>query len=154
MPQPVTPPPRVRARHTPNFATSAAKLVCRASRKGCSTWPGLEPRPTSNLELDFEAILNFSPSPKVVISVPDRGVARLLSLINMSSKRPAPTSAGSPSTRPPTQRFRLLPVPPPSAISRLPHMQSLSISTVVNLPPAYSSQESSSELATYYTPSC
>jgi len=34
-----------------NFATSAAKLVCRASRKGCSTWPGLEPRPISNSEL-------------------------------------------------------------------------------------------------------
>ena len=63
------------------------------------------------LELDFEAILNFSPSPKVVISVPDRGVARLLSLINMSSKRPAPTSAHSPSTRLPTQRFQLPPVP-------------------------------------------
>ena len=95
--QPVTPPvfpPPVCARDTPNFAMSAA------SRKGCSTWPGLEPRPTSNSELDFEAILNFSPSPKVVISVPDRGVARLLSLINMSSKRPASTSAGSPSACP------------------------------------------------------
>ena len=93
------------------------------------------------MELGFEAILNFSPSPKVVISVPDRGVARLLSLINMSSKRPAPTSAGSPSTRPPAQRFRLSPVPPPSAIGRLPpFMQSLSMSTVMNLPPAYSSQ--------------
>jgi hypothetical protein len=116
-------PPCVRARHTPNFATSAAKLVCRASRKGCSTWPGLEPRPTSNLELDFEAILNFSPLPKVVISVPGRGVTRLLSFINMRSKRPAPTSAGSPSTWPPAWRFRLLPVPPPLAIGRLPHMQ-------------------------------
>lgn len=50
------------------------------------------------MELDFEAILNFSPLPKVVISIPDRGVIRLLSLINISSKRPAPTSAGSPST--------------------------------------------------------
>ena len=59
--------PRVRARHTPNFATSAAKLVCRASRKGRSTWPELEPRPISNLELGFKAVLNFSPSPKVVI---------------------------------------------------------------------------------------
>jgi len=45
-------PPPVRAQHhTPNFASSAAKLVCRASRKQCSTWPGLEPRPTSNSEL-------------------------------------------------------------------------------------------------------
>jgi hypothetical protein len=45
-------PPPVRAQHhMPNFATSAAKLVCRASRKRCSTWPGLEPRPTSNSEL-------------------------------------------------------------------------------------------------------
>jgi len=67
-------------------------------------WPGLEPRPISirSSELNFEAILNFSPSPKVVISVPDRGVVKLLSLINMSSKRPAPASAGSPSSRPPT----------------------------------------------------
>jgi hypothetical protein len=48
------------ARHTPNFATSAAKLVYRASRKGCSTWPGLKPRPTSNSELRFEAVLNSS----------------------------------------------------------------------------------------------
>ena len=62
----------------------------------------LEPRPTSNSELDFEGILNFSPSPKVVTSVPDRGIVRLLSLINMSFKSPTPTSAGSPSTRPPT----------------------------------------------------
>ena len=30
-----------------------------------STWPGLKPPPTSNLELEFEAILNFSPSLKV-----------------------------------------------------------------------------------------
>ena len=75
-----------------------------------------------------------------MISIPDRGVTRLPSLINISSKRPAPASAGSPSTRPPTQRFRLSPVPPPSTISRLPHMQSLSISIVVNVPPAHSSQ--------------
>ena len=130
----------LRVTRTPNFTTSAAKLVCRASRKGCSTWPGLKPRPTSNSELDFEAILNFSPSPKVVISVLDRGVARLLSLINMSSKRPTPTSAGRPSTHPPTQQFQLSPIPPPSVIGRLPpFMQSLSISTVVNLPPIYSS---------------
>jgi len=94
-------PPRVHARHTPNFATSAAKLICRASRKGCSTWPGLKPRPTSNSELGFEAILNFSLLPKVVIFAPDRGVAKLLPLINMSSKRPA-ASIGSPSNRPPT----------------------------------------------------
>ena len=99
------------------------------------------PHPIRSSELDFEAILNSSPSPKVVISVPDRGVVKLLSLTNISSKRPAPASAGSPSSCPPTQRFRLLPVPPPSAIGRLPpFMQSLSISTVVNLPPAYSSQ--------------
>ena len=67
-------------------------------------WPELEPRPTSirSLELNFEAILNFSPSPKVVISVLDRGVTKLLSLINMSSKRPASASVGSPSSRPPT----------------------------------------------------
>jgi len=52
-------------------------------------------------KLDFEAILNSSPSPKVVISVLGRGVIKLLSLINMSSKRPAPASAGSPSSRPP-----------------------------------------------------
>jgi len=71
-------------------------------------------------ELNFEAILNFSPSLKVVISVPDRGVIKLLSPINMSSKRPAPAPAGSPSSRPPTQRFRLSPVPPPSAIGRPP----------------------------------
>jgi len=43
----VSPPPFVCARDTPNFATSAAKLVCRA-RKGCSRWPGLELRPTSH----------------------------------------------------------------------------------------------------------
>jgi hypothetical protein len=44
--------PPVRAQHhMPNFATSATKLVCRASRKRCSTWPVLEPRPTSNSEL-------------------------------------------------------------------------------------------------------
>ena len=91
--------------------------------------------------LHFEAILNFPPSPKVVISVPDCGVAKLLSLINMSSKRPAPAPAGSPSSRPPTQRFRLSPAPPSSAIGRPPpFMQSLSMSTVVNIPPAYSSQ--------------
>jgi len=42
---------RGEADRIPNFATSAAKLVCRASRKGFSTWPGLEPRPTSNSEL-------------------------------------------------------------------------------------------------------
>ena len=46
------PPPRGGAQHhIPNFATSAAKLVCRASRERCSTWPGLEPRPTSNSKL-------------------------------------------------------------------------------------------------------
>ena len=33
------------------------------------------PRRIRSSELNFEAILNFSPSPKVVISVPDRGVA-------------------------------------------------------------------------------
>jgi len=59
----------------------------------------------------------------------------------MSSKRPAPASAGSPSSRPPTQRFQLSPVVPPSAIGRLaPFIQSLSMSMVVDLPPAYSSQ--------------
>ena len=47
----------------------------------------------------------------------------------MSSKRPAPTSAGSPSNRPPTQRFRLSPVPPPSAIGRLPPLMQLNYST-------------------------
>jgi hypothetical protein len=52
--------------------------------------------------LNFEAILNFSPLLKVVISVPDYGVVKLLSLINMSSKRPAPAPVGSPSSRPPT----------------------------------------------------
>jgi hypothetical protein len=45
--------------------------------------------------LDFEAILDFSPSLKVMISVLDRGVVRLLSPINMSSKRSARTSTGS-----------------------------------------------------------
>ena len=48
---PVSPPPYIRAAHAPNFATSIAKLVYKASRKGCSTWPGLKPRPTLNLEL-------------------------------------------------------------------------------------------------------
>ena len=38
-------------------------------------------------ELDFEAVLNSSPSPEFVISVPGRGVIKLLSLINISSKR-------------------------------------------------------------------
>ena len=131
----------MRATHTPNFATSAAKLVCRASRKRCSTWLGLKPRPTSNSKLNFEAILNFSPSPKVVISVLDRSIAKILSLINISSKRPTTASTGSPSSRPPTQQFQLSPAPPPSAIGRMPpFMQSLSMSIVVNLPPAYSSQ--------------
>ena len=91
--------PPVCARDTPNFATSAAKLVCRASRKGRSAWPGLEPQPTSNLELDFEAILNFSPLLKFVIFVLDHSVIRLLCLINISSKRPAPTSVGSTSCK-------------------------------------------------------
>ena len=89
---------RNQADQRPNFTTSAAKLGRRVSRKGCSTWLGLR---IWSSELDFEAILNFSLT-KVVISVLDRGVAKLLSLTNMSSKRPAPTSAGSPSTRPPT----------------------------------------------------
>jgi hypothetical protein len=40
-------PPCMCARYTPNFATSAARLVCKASRNGCSTWLGLEPRPNS-----------------------------------------------------------------------------------------------------------
>ena len=112
-----------------------------SQQEGVQYWPGLKPRPTSNLELGFKAILIFSPSPKVVISILDRSVIRLLSLINISSKRPTPTSTGSPSTRPPTQQFRLLPVPPPLAIGRLPpFIQSLSISTVINLPPVYSSQ--------------
>jgi hypothetical protein len=34
--------PPVCARYIPNFTTPAAKLVCRAGRKGRSTWPGLE----------------------------------------------------------------------------------------------------------------
>ena len=42
------PPPTPCAHNTPQFATSAAKLVYRASRKRCSMWPGLEPRPTLN----------------------------------------------------------------------------------------------------------
>jgi hypothetical protein len=124
----------VRARYTPNFATSAAKLVCRASRKGCSAWPGFEPWPTSHWKLEFEAILNFSPSPKIVISVSGRGVVKFLPL-NMSSKHPAATSIGSPSSRPPTQRFQPSPVLP----RQPPLMQSLSMSTI-NLPLAYSSQ--------------
>jgi len=95
-------PPKVRARHTPNFATSAGKLVCRASRKGCSTWPGLEPRPTSTWKLEFEAILNFSPSPKVVISASDHGVVKFLPLLNISSKHPAAASIGNSSSHPPT----------------------------------------------------
>ena len=41
------PPPACARSTTPNLATSAAKLVCKASRKGCSTWPGLEPWPNS-----------------------------------------------------------------------------------------------------------
>ena len=45
--------------------------------------------------LDFKAILNSS-SPKVVIHVLDRDIAKLLSLINISSKHPAPASTGSP----------------------------------------------------------
>ena len=80
-------------------------------------------------------------TPSHTLSILDCGVVNLLSLINMSSKRPASTSVGSPSSRLPTQRFRLSPVPPSTAIGRPPpFMQSLSISTVVNLPPVYSSQ--------------
>ena len=52
--------------------------------KGVVRGQGLSHVPPRMLE--FEATLNFSPSPKVVIFVPDRGVAKLLSLINMSSK--------------------------------------------------------------------
>jgi len=50
---------------------------------------------------------------------PDLGVAKLLPLINMSSKRPA-ASIGNPSSRPPTQQFQLSPVLPSSSITRPP----------------------------------
>jgi len=53
-------------------------------------------------ELNFKAILNFPPLPKVIISVLDCSVIKPLSLINISSKRPAPASIGSPSSYPPT----------------------------------------------------
>jgi hypothetical protein len=66
--------PPICARDTPNFTSSAAKLVYRASKKGYSTWPGLEPRPISNSELGFKAILNFSLLLKVVILPLDLGV--------------------------------------------------------------------------------
>jgi len=52
--------------------------------------------------LNFKAILNFSPLLKVVIFVLDRGIAKLLFLINMSSKRPASAPIGSPSSHLPT----------------------------------------------------
>jgi len=112
--QPVTPPvspPRVRARHTPNFATSAAKLVCRASRNGVVRGQGLS---HGHIELGarFEAILNFSPSLKVVISVPDRGVARPPPPINMSSERPAPTLQVVPLLAP-YSAISIITVPPP-----------------------------------------
>jgi len=92
----VSPTPPVYAQHTPNFATSAAKLVCRASRKGCSTWSELELRPPRirGSELDFKAILNSFPFLKVVISILDYSIIILLSLINISSKYPISTSIG------------------------------------------------------------
>ena len=39
------------ARNAPNFARLAAKLVCRASGKGCSTWLGLEAHQIRSLDL-------------------------------------------------------------------------------------------------------
>jgi hypothetical protein len=63
-------------------------------------WPWLGPLATSNLELECEAIRDLSPLPKAVIFAPHRGVSKLLSLINMSSKRTAAASIGSPSGRP------------------------------------------------------
>ena len=64
-------------------------------------WPWLGPLATSNLELKFKAIRDLPPLLKAVIFAPDRGVLKLLSLINISSKRIAAASIGSPSGRPP-----------------------------------------------------
>ena len=62
-------------------------------------WPWLGQLATSNLELKFEAIRDLPPLPKVVIFAPDRGVLKLLSLINISSKRTTTASISSPSSR-------------------------------------------------------
>jgi len=64
-------------------------------------WPWLGPPATSNLKLESEAVRNLPPLPKAVIFAPDRGVPKLLSLINMSSKCTAAASIGSPFSRPP-----------------------------------------------------
>ena len=64
--------------NTPNLASSAAVCGQGLSRS--------LPRIRSS-KLDFEAILNPSSSPKVVISVPDSGVVKPLYLINISPKR-------------------------------------------------------------------
>ena len=63
-------------------------------------WPRLELPTALNLELEFEAIRDLPPLPKVVIFAPDRGVSKLLSLINISSKRSAAASIGSPPGHP------------------------------------------------------
>ena len=40
-------------------------------------WLELKPQTTLNLELEFKAIRDFFPLPKVVIFIPDRGVLRV-----------------------------------------------------------------------------
>ena len=56
--------------------------------------------------------IDLPPLPKVVIFALDRGVLKLLSPINMSSKRIAAASIGSPSGHPPMQQFRMSPMQP------------------------------------------
>ena len=62
-------------------------------------WPWLGPLATSNLELKFEAIRDLPPLLKAVIFALDRSVLKLLSLINISSKRTTAASISSPSGR-------------------------------------------------------
>jgi hypothetical protein len=54
-----------------------ARISCMRAR---STWLGLShgPHRIRSAELEFEAILNLTLSPKVVTFAPDRGVAKLL----------------------------------------------------------------------------
>lgn len=55
-----------------------------------------------------------------MIFAPDRSVSRLLSLINIRSKRTAASFIGSPSGRALMQRFRMSPIQSSSSIARPP----------------------------------